>query len=119
MNKKRCLFVFMIVLALMISLTICSLYKRDEGFVNTKSCLTLSSDQVKQAYEMCNNMIGSDPSHCAAIIEGVSCPIKDFKLNSIVGKVDASSNKIETSSNKVDASSNKVADDSLDRLSNF
>ena len=90
MDKKQKLFIFMLVLALIVTLALGTIYRKyDEGFVETKSCLSLSSDQVIQAYEMCNNLVASDPSNCQVMVEALACPIKGVAMNAMFTKVDA------------------------------
>lgn len=84
MEKKRFIFTCMLVLALIITLILGTIYRREEGYVNTKSCLSLSPDQVIKSYEMCNNLVGSDPSHCEIMIEALSCPIEGVAINALL-----------------------------------
>ena len=89
MDPKNKIFIFMLVLALIIISALGTIYRMDEGFVNTKSCLSLSSDQVIQAYEMCNNLVASDPSNCQVMIESLSCPIKGVAMNALFTQANA------------------------------
>jgi hypothetical protein len=61
-----------------------------ENYVNLKSCVSLSPDQTIKAYEVCNNLMASDPSGCQEIIESIACPIKGVAMNAMLFQKDAS-----------------------------
>jgi hypothetical protein len=89
MDKRKSLFCFVLVLALIVTLVLGTMYRKNEGFVNTKSCLSLSQDQVISAYEMCNNLVASDPSNCQVMIGEIACPIKGVAMNAMFTNADA------------------------------
>lgn len=95
MNKNKILIIFFLLLALIVTLIIGTLCRHNkESFVNTKTCMTLSSDQITKASEMCNNLINSDPSGCTKMINAFACPIKGVPSGSIAAQYDASSSNV-------------------------
>ena len=81
MKKKTIVFVFLLILALFITLCLSTVYNErfEENMINTKSCIALSMDEALSANKLCNNMIGSDASNCIQIISSSVCPLNDKK----------------------------------------
>ena len=77
MNKKTFFFVVILLLALIFTLFYDSFFNGiyDEPFINTQSCISLSTDEINTANTFCNNMIGSDASGCSHLISSYVCPI--------------------------------------------
>lgn len=89
MDSKKYFLIFVLVLALIITVFIGTLCRNNEGFINTKTCVSLSTDQTIKAYEMCNNLMAGDPSGCQVMIEELACPIKGVAMNAMLTKADA------------------------------
>jgi hypothetical protein len=55
-----------------------------EGYVNTKTCLSLTTDQIISANKVCNNLNGTDPSFCVGVIDAMACPIDGVATNALL-----------------------------------
>jgi hypothetical protein len=78
--------VFTLLLVIIISVGLGTLYKNNEGFVNTQSCISLTTEHALEANKLCNNMIGSDASNCANIIVSALCPIDGVAKDALILK---------------------------------
>jgi len=56
----------------------------NEGFVNTKTCLSLTTDQIIKANTICNNLVNSNSSNCIEIINAVACPVDGVATNAML-----------------------------------
>ena len=81
MNRKI-VFIFIVILLLALICLIsykllCKVPKKKETFVNTQTCLKLSSDEISTATKICNNFINIDESTCKNMIMAAACPIEN------------------------------------------
>jgi hypothetical protein len=84
--------VFTLLLVIIISVGLGILYNNNEGFVNTQSCISLTTEHALEANRLCNNMIGSDASNCANIIVAAACPIDGVAKDALILKFKEANN---------------------------
>lgn len=51
--------------------------KKQETFVNTQTCLKLSSDEISTATKICNNFSGVEATNCTNMITAAACPLEN------------------------------------------
>ena len=51
--------------------------KKKETFVNTQSCLKLSSDEISTATKICSNFSGMEATNCINMITAAACPLEN------------------------------------------
>jgi hypothetical protein len=91
-----------LVIILLLVISICIFVGlNQEGFVNTQSCLTVTSDQALEAYKLCSNMIGSDPIKCSNIIIAAACPIEGVAKDALILKFKEDTDKMNGTEPKI------------------
>ena len=51
--------------------------KKQETFVNTQTCLKLSSDEISTATKLCSNFSGVEATNCTNMITAAACPLEN------------------------------------------
>ena len=81
MKPKTVVIIILIILLLaffiFVTYSYCHKSPKKESFVNTQTCLKLSSDEISTATKICNNFSGIEATNCTNMITAAACPLEN------------------------------------------